>query len=326
MQTSYQVVKNALHFGTPDRVPVQFEILGLDDMFYVDWNKIGSGDRTQRTSYDEWGCLFERTEMKNMGQIKGHPLDDWSKLAGYKYLDPDNKKLYEGMERQFEGCGDKYIKTDIFMLLFERLQALRGFENVLTDFYLERDKISKLADRIVEIQVRMIENISSRFPRQIHGLGFTDDWGTELAPMISVEMFDEFFKPRYRKIFDAAHKAGWDLLMHSCGKINDLIPSLIEAGVTSLNMQQPTTNGIKEVGKKFAGKVCFVSLCDIQHTLPFKSDKEIEAEAVELMKYWGTDKGGFILADYGDGEAIGVPDSKKKVMLDAFMKHDRWKQ
>jgi hypothetical protein len=77
-------------------------------------------------------------------------------------------------------------------------------------------------------------------------------------------------------------------------------------------------------GKEFAGRVCFSSLCDIQHTLPFKSKEEIEREAKDLLTHWATDKGGFILSDYGDGAAIGVSDDKKQIMLDAFLKYDPW--
>jgi hypothetical protein len=84
--------------------------------------------------------------------------------------------------------------------------------------------------------------------------------------------------------------------------------------------------GIEEFGKRFAGKVCFSTLCDIQRTLPFKGKNEIEEEAKLLIDCWGTEKGGLILSDYGDGGAIGVPISKKQIMFEAFMKNDRWKK
>jgi len=84
--------------------------------------------------------------------------------------------------------------------------------------------------------------------------------------------------------------------------------------------------GIEEIGDRFAGRVCFSSVCDIQSTLPFKGKKEIEDEALLLINCWGTDKGGFILSDYGDGNAIGVSKEKKKIMFDAFMRYDRWKK
>jgi uroporphyrinogen decarboxylase len=326
MQTSYEVIFNAVHFNGPDRLPLQFPSLGMDDTAHADWNQIGTGDSSKRTSIDEWGCAWSRTETKNMGQVTGHPLSDWNLLKDYQYPDPDNPDLYEGMDKKIKAGDGKYRLTGIFMLFFERLHSLRGFENTLTDLYLEQDKIAQLADKVVDFDIRIIENISSRFPNEIHGFQFTDDWGTEQSGFIQTELWDDFFKPRYKKIFDAIKDKGWDVWMHSCGKINQYIPSLLEIGCDVLNLQQPTTNGIIETGKEFAGKVCFSSLCDIQHTLPFKSRDEIERESKDLLTYWTTDRGGFILSDYGNGEAIGVSDDKKQIMLDAFLKYDPWKK
>jgi len=97
-------------------------------------------------------------------------------------------------------------------------------------------------------------------------------------------------------------------------------------GVDVLNLQQPTVLGIEEIGRKYSGKVCFLSLCDIQKTLPFKDGEAIIREANSLLRHWGTDDGGFILGDYGDGEAINVPLWKKKIMFDAFVSADRWSE
>jgi len=54
--------------------------------------------------------------------------------------------------------------------------------------------------------------------------------------------------------------------------------------------------------------------------------EQIEAEAKLLLDCWGTDGGGFILADYGDDAAIGAPEENKRIMFDAFTKYDRWKK
>ena len=326
MQTPKEVMTAAIEFKTPDRLPVMFDSFGVSDVRRIGWKQIGTGDHGKRITYDEWHCGWQRTEMKNMGQITLHPLNEWSDLDGFAWPDPDNADFYEGMESRFEGTGGYYLTTGIFMLLFERLHGLRGFENIMADLYLERELIDKLADRIVEFDIRVIENISSRFPGQIDGFTFTDDWGTETALIISPKQWKEFFKPRYKKIFDAAHNAGWHVMMHSCGKVNDILDDLYGIGCNIVELQQPKALGIEEVGKKHAGKLCFQSLCDIQHTLPMATDEDIEAEAKLLLDSWGTDSGGFILADYGDGEAIGVPPEKKKIMYDAFMKYDRWKK
>jgi uroporphyrinogen-III decarboxylase len=212
------------------------------------------------------------------------------------------------------------------MLLFERMHTLHGFQNTLLDLYLERDRMETLADRIVDFNLGIIHSISRRFPGLIHGFTFTDDWGTEQATFISPELWDEFFKPRYSRMFDAIHAAGWHVWMHSCGKVNALLESLIEVGLDVINLQQPRALGIEEVGEQFRGRICFESLCDIQHTLPFEEADEIRREAELLLRQWAAPDGGFILSDYGDGRAIGVDLAKKQVMLEAFLSADPWKQ
>lgn len=316
--SSYEVVRRAIEFERPERLPMRFEALGLTDTHGVGWNQIGTGDRALRQTVDEWGCVWARSDQPNMGQVKGHPLADWAALAHYRWPDPGDPALFEGMDARLAAAGDKYVTTGIFMLLFERMHALHGFEATLTDLYLERERIEALADRIVEFDLAMIEAISHRFPQGIHGFSFTDDWGTQQALFIRPALWEEFFKPRYRRIFDAAHAAGWHVWMHSCGKVNEIIEPLIEIGLDVINLQQPRALGIDEIGARFRGRICFESLCDIQHTLPTGDPALIRAEARELLEKWGTPEGGFILGDYGDGAAIGVAAETKQVMLDAF--------
>ncbi len=324
--TSYEVVKRAIKFQGPDRLPLRFATLDLNDTHYVRTNAIGTGDHSRRETYDEWGCLWVRSEVANMGQVRGHPLSDWSAAESYRWPDPDAPWYYEGMEERFAGSEGQYVTTDIFMLLFERMHTLRGMNDVLSELYTDRPRMEYLADRIVEFDLGVIRNIGRRFPGRIHGFTFTDDWGTELATFVSPRMWCDFFQPRYARIFSAAHEQGWDVWMHSCGKVNAIIGPLIEIGLDCINLQQPRALGIEDVGRQFAGKICFESLCDIQATLPFQGREGIREEARLLLQSWGTPQGGFILSDYGDGEAIGVPLWKKEAMLEAFREFDPYKR
>jgi len=325
--SSCEVVRRAITFERPDRLPLDFSAFGLTDFHGVGWNQIGTGDNSLPQTLDEWGCTWVRpSTVTNMGQVKGHPLADWSALDHYRWPDPDLPAFYDGMEGRFAGSEGKFITTGIFMLLFERMHALHGFENTLADLYLERERIEMLADRIVEFDLGIIENIGRRFPGRIHSFGFSDDWGTEQALFINPDLWDEFFKPRYRRIFDAAHRQGWFVSMHSCGRVNAIIESLIEIGLDVINLQQPRVLGIEEIGRQFRGRICFLSLCDIQHTLPFQGADGIRAEAQLLLREWSTPDGGFILGDYGDGAAVGVGEDKKRIMLDAFLEADPWRK
>ena len=87
--TSYEVVRRAIKFQGPDRLPLRFSTLGLDDTHGVGTNAIGTGDHSKRETYDEWGCVWMRSEVANMGQVRGHPLEDWSTIESYPWPDPD---------------------------------------------------------------------------------------------------------------------------------------------------------------------------------------------------------------------------------------------
>ena len=105
---------------------------------------------------------------------------------------------------------------------------------------------------------------------------------------------------------------------HTCGKVNDVVGGLIEAGVTAVNLQQPRALGIEEMGQRYRGKVTFDSLADIQATLPTGNRERIEADAQALAEHWMTPAGGFVFSDYGDSLAIGTSDEAKVMMYQAF--------
>ena len=131
--SSHEIMRRAIEFDNPERLPLRFAALGISDTQDVGWNQIGTGDASLRETVDEWGCLWVRSEVPNMGQVRGHPLADWRSLSHFHWPDSDNPAFYEGMEERFIGSEDKYVVSGIFMLLFERMHTLHGFENTLTD-------------------------------------------------------------------------------------------------------------------------------------------------------------------------------------------------
>jgi uroporphyrinogen-III decarboxylase len=260
-----------------------------------------------------------------MGQVKGHPLAELDLIDTYKWPNPDNPSFYSGLDKMISETGGKYVLSGIFMLLFERIHALRGFENTLVDLLERPGLFQRIADHVEAFAIGAIKNLAGRFGKAIHGFTFTDDWGTERNLLIHPDVWRDRFKPRYKRIFKALHDNGWHVWMHSCGKINEIIDDLIEIGLDVINVQQPRVLGIKDIGKRFKGRICFETLCDIQKTLPMGSVDDIRTEARELIHQWAAPNGGLIVSDYGDSEAIGVAPEIKRSMLESFLEIDPWK-
>ena len=327
MMTSREIVARAIELGRPPRLPfwqhvARFAPDDVCDCWEMDRGRAGwFFDSPVR---DDWGCGWARSERKNMGQVVSHPIRDWSGLQTYRPPDPRDPFYFERLEREMAGAGGRYVVVTSHFNLIERVHMLHGFAETMMDLYGAPAKVEKLIDMVLAWKLDHFDELRRRFGDRVHGLFLTDDWGTQEAPFISVRMFQDFFLRRYRQLADAIHAAGWHFILHSCGRINDLVPVLIEAGADVLNMQQPRCYGIEELGRRFAGKVAFLTTVDIQATLPAGDPAAIREEAELLVKRWGTPEGGFIVFNYGDPEALGVKPGTAEVMFEAFVDLMRW--
>ena len=325
-----EIVHRAIEFDSPPRLPfflggswsdkLSASIEGFPNDVCDCWemDRQESGWYFDNPVRDDWGCQWEKTELKNMGQVVGHPLLDWGAVARYRPPDPRNAFYFDRLEEGIQDAGDRYVVLTSHFTLFERLHMLHGFAETLQDFYLEPEKIHALLDMILEYKIDHLDELARRLGPRVNGVFLTDDWGTQNNTFVSPGIFREFFSARYRQLFDSIHDHGWHAILHSCGRVNDFVPLFMDAGADVLNMQQPRAYGLRELGQSFGGKVCFLTTVDIQATLPGEDPEAVRAEARELVENWSTPEGGFIVFNYGDSEGIGVSDAIAEVMFREF--------
>ena len=108
----HDLVRQAIEFGSPARLPFYQNVLPDVPNDVIDsWEM----DRAKRGWFfdkggeDDWGCVWQRTEKDNMGQVKVHPLQDWNGLKDYQPPDPDDDYYYERVMETLDGGGDKYV-------------------------------------------------------------------------------------------------------------------------------------------------------------------------------------------------------------------------
>ena len=325
---SREIVRRAIEFDDPPRLPFwQHEVSWAPDDVCDLWemDRARAGWFFDNAATDDWQCRWTRTKVENMGQVVGHPLDDWSALDAYRPPEAQDPFYYERLGPLLEEAGDRYVGVTSHFNLLERLHMLRGFAAVMEDFYLEPERVERVLDMILEFKLAMVDELARRFGDRVDGLFLTDDWGTQQGTFTSPKIFEHFFAPRYATLFEAIHDAGWHVILHSCGRINDFVPRLVELGVDVLNMQQPQAYGLVEFGERFRGKVCFLTTVDIQSTLPRGDEALVREEAGQLVRHWSTPEGGLVVFNYGNPEALAVKPEMTGVMFDEFVKlKDYW--
>lgn len=326
--TPREIVERAITFSHPPRLPMKFDVVGVNDCHDV-WTHDPTGWtwNFEHEAPDEWGCLWRHSDVLNTGQVVGHPLQNLEALSDYRWPDPDDPARYRDFEQQLASAEDHFVMFCFGHGVFERLHMLHSMTETMMDFHRRPRQMHELIERILDHHLRVFRNCvkiaadyraKSGSGVRIDAAALADDWGLQDRAFLSVKLFREFYSPVYKRWFDEIKAAGAHTWMHSCGRINEILEELIACGLEVVNPQQPNVVGLEEFGKRFQGRVCFESIVDTQSTLPRGTYDEIRAQARALLDKWGTPAGGFIASDYNDAEAIGVTLDRRLVMFEAF--------
>ena len=239
------------------------------------------------------GFYVVRTMMKGryqslrVNQIGGtHLLNTWTMEYGYWMI---------------HGLGN----------LFERLQFLRGYENLMMDFMEKPKEIYELMDMLLDYMLRGTRLVLLLEPDCV---AYSDDWGTQVQLIINPREWRHFFKPRYKKLFDMVRAAGAYTHFHSDGMIMEIIPDFMEIGLNILNPQFSCMD-LEKLAALTRKRLVILSDIDRQHFLPFGKPAEVRDYTRRVVKTFDAKNGGFI----GRGEiAKDVPIENADAMYAAF--------
>lgn len=166
-------------------------------------------------------------------------------------------------------------------------------ENALTDFYLYPEEIHKLFRYLTDFYMRAMERAKDELG--VDGFFVSYDIGTQKGPFFSLDIFREFFKPYYKEIIDKAHELGTHFWLHSCGNIELFLPDLIEIGLDVIHPIQKYTMDERQISEKYGDKICILAGFDVQNTIPFGSDEDVQKEVRFLKQAYERPEGRFML-------------------------------
>ena len=239
---------------------------------------------------DEWGTGWE-----NDGH--GAKTETYPLMGGYDALDeytfpkPYLQGRFETADAALQKSSNRYIRASVWFTLFERLWMLRGFENMLMDPYVNKRDFCLLRDRIVEYNLAIIDQW---IERGVHGIFFSDDWGSQNGLLMNPDDWCQFYKPSYKRMFERVRSGGAHVWMHLCGNVKAILPDLVDIGLNVLNPVQPQAMNVKELSREFGGKLCFNGGVDVQGTLIHGSTEDVKREVHQLVDLFGRFNGGYI--------------------------------
>ena len=323
--TSKQRVHAAIAFQDPDCLPILY--LNRDqhrsDILSAGYAAAASF-KPDVPNQSEWGFVWHRQD-ETMGQPKQPPLEhSWDLLDSWRPPDPFAQERMDPLKKMVAENPGRYVMGSLGITGFNQVTFLRGFENVMADFYLEPDNLNRLIQIVIDFECEMIRQMCAC---GVDAIAFGDDWGTQANLMVNPALFRSFFKPHFKRQFALVKSYGCQVYFHSCGQVYEILDDLIEIGVDILNLNQPDIFPLARLSKGFRGRVCLNCPIDHQTVALFGNEAEIRAYAARLLQELGTGHGGYI-AYIEDYHSIGMSEANYQAICRAFeeMKVSGWKK
>jgi uroporphyrinogen decarboxylase len=116
---------------------------------------------------------------------------------------------------------------------------LRTMEQVLVDLVSDDEGFLAFVDRRINTMAEVMYRTLEAADGACDLLWIGEDLGTQLGPMISLELFRRHIRPRLQKFVDVGKAFGVPVMMHSCGSSSWAYDDLIDMGVAAMDTLQP---------------------------------------------------------------------------------------
>jgi len=249
---------------------------------------------------DRWGSVWRNIERGLDSVVVEHPLESWESFEGWGAPGPgedlfgprpDPEEVRRELERAKAGGEVAQLGPLPHGFFFQRLYYLRGFENLMMDMATGDGRLRRLISAVEGYNRAVIERYAALGPEL---MGFGDDLGMQTSLPVSPQMWREWLKASYVRMFEPCRERGVLVYFHSDGHILEIIPDLIEAGVTVIN-PQVRANGLDGLREVARGRVAIFLDLDRQ-LFPFASPGRIEEHVGRAHEALSLPEGGLGLS------------------------------
>ncbi len=337
----------AIHFDHPDSIPMIFHVndscwhhynneelyclMASHPVLFPDLSSFENTTNPEFPDYarknhlfiDPWGCKWQTNDDGIIGAVIEHPLETWDEFE--KYNPPDPGKTTHWSPINWGEAASSKSSVGFFKSLnsadighghtFLKLIDIHGYENSILDMADEKPEILQLLDMITEFNLGLVNRYIKKVG--VEFLGYAEDLGMEIGPMLSPSMFRKYILPAYKQILKPAADAGIITHMHSDGDLKTLHTDLLSLNLHILNLQD-LVNGIDWIRDNLKGKICIDLDIDRQKITVNGTPAEIH-ELIDYEISQLNDPAGGLTMIYG--LYPGVPVENITALMDAMEEH-----
>ncbi len=195
--------------------------------------------------------------------------------------------------------------------VFQLAWMLMGFENLSYALADDPGLVEAVIDRIFEVVYREVEDAVGR--DVVGAVWFGDDIAIKDRLMVSAAFLRRCFFPKLRLIGKLCRARGVPLLYHTDGDVTEVLPDIMDAGVSALHPIDPTAMDIVALKSQVRGRLCVIGNVDVALLLTGRPE-EVAAETSRQIGLLAPG-GGYVL---GSGNSIprSIPTANYRAMLE----------
>jgi uroporphyrinogen decarboxylase len=279
------------HFGAENlEAALQNHYLGLG-------NAIGFfTDLDDHRVQDVFGVVWDRSIDKDIGDVQGEVLPEPT-LKGYSFPDPLDARFFEDIPERIAAHGDRFRVFQIGFSLYERAWTMRGWSNLMMDFYDHPGFVRDLFNTIADYNIAQVREA---LQYDVDAIYFGDDWGMQHGLQMGPAVWHEYIYPVLKRMYGVVCEANKYVMIHSCGDVDELFDDLIEIGLNCFNPFQPEVMDVAALIAQYRGRLAFYGGMSTQRTLPYGSVQDVREETERLLELGR--EGGYVFSPAHDVE------------------------
>ncbi len=238
---------------------------------------------------DQFGVRWNRSIDRDIGNVCNTAITPET-LESHGFPDPADPARFADYPQRIAALPEAFQVADLGFSLFERAWTLAGMENFLMAMVDDTGFAHALLDRILDFNLRIIDRACAL---SIDAMMFGDDWGSQRGLVMGPALWREYIGPRVRAMYARVKSRGKRVFIHSCGKVDELFPDLIAAGLDCFNPFQPEVIDVVEAKRRHGADLSFYGGISTQKTLPYATVSEVREEVKRLLETVGKN-GGYI--------------------------------
>ncbi len=300
---SRERVLTAFTYEEPDRVPMwcgasdEFwdkarQELSLDDeglrlRFHDDFRRVYTKYAGPQIKQNSTIFGIERDGM-GYGQPLNHPLANASlaQIHDYHWPAPNHIDASDIVKQANKFSKQYAILGGAWSPFWHDAIDLLGMETLLIKMYTEPQIVDAVLEHIADYYTNVNIRIFDIAAKSIDILFIGNDFGSQTGPLVGEQLFRRFLLPHLKKLIDIGHSYKLKVMLHCCGGIFPLIPSMIEAGLDGLHALQPSCHGmdIAKIKSEFGKKIVLNGAIDSHHVLINGTTDFVRTKTIKTLK------------------------------------------